>query len=146
MYKSVILASIAGAITLFLLGYLIWGIFLGSYFNANDIYYEGIAKDSPNLAGLFLSNLLWAFLLAFVFEKWATIRRFSTGFLAATLIGFLIHSGIEFSATAYQNLYKDVIPVVVDVLVETLRMSLAGGVIGFVLGKMHNRQNIQLTN
>jgi hypothetical protein len=146
MNYKIIIASLAGAITLFIFGYLIWGIFLGSYFNANDIYYEGIAKTEPSLLGLFISNLLWAFLLAFIFDKWALIRKFGAGFLAAMLIGLLIHSGIEFSATATQNLYKHINPVVVDVLVETARMSLAGGIIGLALGMMSKHESIKHAN
>lgn len=141
MNIRIITASLAGAITLFMLGYLIWGILLGSYFNANDIHYEGIAKASPNLGALFLSNIVWAYLLAFIFEKWAAIRNFSNGILGAALIGLLIHAGIEFSAIGTQNLYKEAAPVILDVLAETARMSLAGGIIALVLGKMNRHQN-----
>jgi hypothetical protein len=134
MNAKILLASVAGAIVLFLLGYLIWGIFLGSYFHANDIEYPGLIKQSPNLVALFLSNFVWAFLIAFIFDKWASIRSFGAGLLGALFIGFLIHAGIELSSAGYQNLYKETTPVIVDVLIETARTGLAGGVMGVVLG------------
>ena len=136
-YKSVLLATVAGAITLFVLGYLIWGILLGPYFAANEIQYAGLSKQPPSLILLFLSNIVLAFLIAFIFCKWAAIRTFVTGLAGATLIGFLIHAGIELSVVGYSNLYKEVIPVIVDVLVETARTSVAGGVIGAVLGMIN---------
>lgn len=129
-----ILASLAGAVTLFILGYLIWGILLGTYFNANEIHYEGFIKQPPNFISLFLSNLSFSFLIAFIFHKWALIRTFAAGLIGATIIGFLIHAGIKLSLVGYANLYKEVTPVIVDVLTETARTSLAGGVIGAVLG------------
>jgi hypothetical protein len=79
MNIRVLLAAVAGAITLFVLGYLIWGMLLASYFKGNAIEYTGLSKlPTPNLVSLFLSNLALAFLLAFIFDQWASnqnIRR-----------------------------------------------------------------------
>jgi hypothetical protein len=137
MNIKILSATVAGAITLFVLGYLIWGILLGSYFAANEIQYAGLSKQPPSLILLFLSNLVIAFLIAFIFDKWAAIRTFVPGLVGATLIGFLIHAAIELSFAGYSNFYKEVTPIIVDVLIETARTSVAGGVIGAVLGMMH---------
>jgi hypothetical protein len=134
----VLLSAVAGAITLFILGYLIWGVLLTSYFKSNTIEYAGLSKQpTPNLLLLFLSNLALAFLLAFVFAQWASIRTFAGGLAAGAIVGFLIHLSWKLSLMGYMNLYKEISPVVVDVLVETARASLAGGVIGAVLGLMN---------
>lgn len=133
----VLLSAVAGAITLFILGYLIWGVLLTSYFKNNTIEYAGLSKQpTPNLVSLFLSNLALAFLLAFVFAQWASIRTFVGGLAAGAIVGFLIHLSWKLSLMGYMNLYKETTPVVVDILVETARASLAGGLIGSVLGLM----------
>ena len=133
----VLLSAVAGAITLFILGYLIWGVLLTSYFKSNTIEYAGLSKQPiPNLLLLFLSNLALAFLLAFVFAQWASIRTFVGGLAAGAIVGFLIHLSWKLSLMGYMNLYKETTPVVVDILVETARASLAGGLIGSVLGLM----------
>jgi hypothetical protein len=138
MNIGVLLAAVAGAITLFVLGYIIWGMLLGSYFKSNTIEYAGLSKQPmPNLVSLFLSNLALALLLAIVFEQWASIRTFGGGLVAGAIIGLLIHLSWKLSLMGYMNLYKEISPVVVDVLVETARASLAGGVIGAVLGLMN---------
>ena len=137
MSIQVLLAAVAGAVTLFVLGYLIWGVLLAAYFKNNAIEYAGLSKlPTPNLVSLFLSNLALALLLAFVFAQWASIRTFGGGLVAGAIIGSLIHLSWKLSLTGYLNLYKKTGPVVVDILVETARASLAGGVIGAVLGLM----------
>ena len=65
MNIKVLLASVAGAITLFVLGYVIWGMLLASYFANNEIQYAGLSKQPPGLVAFFLSNLILAFLVAF---------------------------------------------------------------------------------
>jgi len=135
MSIQVLLAAVAGAVTLFILGYLIWGLLLAAYFKNNAIEYAGLDKrPKPNLALLFLSNLTLALLLAIVFAHWASIRTFVDGLMAGAVVGSLMHLSWKFSMTGYMNLYKRTVPIVVDVLVETARASLAGGVIGAVLG------------
>jgi hypothetical protein len=58
----VLLATVAGAITLFVLGYLIWGMLLASYFKDNEIQYAGLSKQpAPSLVSFFLSNLALLF-------------------------------------------------------------------------------------
>ena len=134
----VLVSAVPGAITLFILGYLIRGVLLTSYFKNNTIEYAGLSKlPTPNLVSLFLSNLALALLLAFVFAQWASIRTFVGGLAAGAIVGFLIHLSWKLSLMGYMNLYKKISPVVVDVLVETARASLAGGVIGAVLGLMN---------
>jgi hypothetical protein len=138
MNIRVLLAAVAGATTLFALGYLIWGMVLASYFKRNAIEYTGLSKlPTPNLVSLFLSNLALSVLLAFIFDQWASIKTFVGGLTAGAIVGVLIHSSWKLSLLGYMNLYKESTPVVVDVLVETARASLAGGAIGAVLGLMN---------
>lgn len=137
MNIKVLLASVAGAITLFVLGYVIWGMLLAAYFANNEIQYAGLSKQPPVLVSFFLSNLILAFLVAFIFDHWASIRTFIGGLIGGAIIGCLIHSSVKLSLVGYMNLYKESTPVIVDVLAESARTSLAGGVIGAVLGLMN---------
>lgn len=139
MNLRILLGAVAGAITLFVFGYLIWGMLLTSYFKDNTIEYAGLSKQpTPNLVSLFLSNLALAALLAFIFEHWASIKTFFGGLAAGAIIGVLIHLSWKLSLTGYMNLYKEFMPVAVDVLAESARTSLAGGVIGSFLGLINH--------
>ena len=120
-------ATIAGSVVLFLMGYLIWGILLGSWFSANEIEYAGLSRQSPDLLMLYGSNLVFALLLAFVFDRWANIRTFAAGLGGGAVLGMLIHLGFELSILGYMNLYKSMGPVLADVAAEAARTSLGWG-------------------
>jgi hypothetical protein len=136
MKARVLVAAVAGAPIIFALGYLIYGMLLLSYMRDNTIQYPGLNKEPPDFVPFVLSNLVLAFLLAFVFEHWANVRTFVGGLKSGAIIVFLIILSKDLSFMGYLNLYKGFTPVIVDVLAETLRTSLAGGVIGAVLGLM----------
>ena len=60
MKLSTIVAALVGAVVMFLLGWLFFGLLLATYFNSNMIKYPGLAKDPPDFICLFLFNLVWA--------------------------------------------------------------------------------------
>jgi magnesium-transporting ATPase (P-type) len=135
MKIRVLMATIAGALVIFILGYLIYGILLASYLKENMIQYDGLNK-APTLdfVPLILSNVVKAFLLTFVFEYWARIRTFGAGLRGGAIIMFLVSLSTDLSFLGYMNLFRGFTPVIVDVLAETVRVALAGGAIAAVLG------------
>ncbi len=135
MKIRVLMATIAGAITIFILGYLIYGFLLASYMKENMFQYVGLNKEpTPDFVPLILSNAVKAFLLAFVFEYWARIRTFVAGLRGGAIIMFLVALSTDLSFLGYMNLFRGFSPVTVDVLAETVRVALAGGAIAAVLG------------
>ncbi len=138
MNARVLLASFAGAVTIFVLGYLIYGVLLVSYLKEHMVQYAGLNKEpTPDFVPLFLSNLVLAFLLAYTFDNWLKIRTVIGGLKTGAIIMLLIGLSKDLSFMGYMNLFKGFAPVIVDVLAETLRVALAGGVIGGVLGLMN---------
>jgi hypothetical protein len=136
MKFRILAAAVAGTVVIFSLGYLIYGMLLVSFMQDNLIQYPGLNKNPPDFVSLALSNLVLAFLLAFIFEHWANVRTFAGGLKSGAIIMFLIGLSKDLSFMGYMNLFKGFTPVVIDVLAETVRVSLAGGVIGAVLGMM----------
>jgi hypothetical protein len=138
MRARVFLAAAAGAVTIFTLGYLIYGVLLVSYLKEHMIQYAGLNKEpTPDFVPLILSNLVLAFLLAYMFDRWADIRTVTGGLKAGAIIMFLVALSKDLSFMGYMNLFKGFPPVIVDVFAETFRVALAGGVIGGVLGVMN---------
>lgn len=135
MKVRILMATIAGAVTIFILGYLIYGILLDSYMKENMIQYVGLNKQpTPDFVPLIFSNGVKAFLLAFIFEYWAQIRTFVAGLRGGAIVMFLVALSTDLSFLGYMNLFKGFTPVIVDVFAETVRVALAGGVIAAVLG------------
>jgi hypothetical protein len=132
-------AAIAGAIVMFLLGFLFFGVLLMNFFKEHMVQYPGLIVDPPRFVFLFLWNLAWCWLIAFIFDFWATIKTFTGGLKGGAIIMFGIVLGVNLSNHAFMNVYKDspYLPMLVDVIVATVMGAITGGVIGFVLGKMN---------
>lgn len=134
MNTRVLLATIVGAITIFLLGYLIFGILLAPYTTAGEIQYTGLRKEPPDMLLLILKNIVQALLLVYMFEYLAGIRTFLGGVKAGTIIMFLITLSLNLSLLSIMNLHTGFTANILDVVGETVRAAVGGGVIGAVLG------------
>ena len=140
MITRVLVATLAGAIVMFLLGYLIFGVLLNSFMQANVNQYAGMIKDPPNFMLLIGANLVLAWLLAFVGDYWAGIRNFASGLKLGALITFPVVLWSDLQFESFANIYIGFVPIIVNVLAGTLLGAIAGGVIGLVLGIVDKKQ------
>ena len=138
MNIRVLLATVVGAVTIFLLGYLFFGVLLAPYTTAGEIPYAGLRKVPPDMLLLVLKNIVQAFLLVYVFEYLAGIRTFVGGMKAGAAIMFLITLSLNLSLLSIMNLHTGFTPNILDLAGETVRAALGGGVIGAILGYGHN--------
>ncbi|HEX8735681.1 MAG TPA: hypothetical protein VF721_10185 [Pyrinomonadaceae bacterium] len=136
MNIRVLVATVVGGIVMTLLGWLIFGILLMNFLKPYMIHYNGLEKDPPAWLPLIIFNFAFAWLFAFIFDYWATIRTFTGGLKGGALIMLPMVIGIDFQYMAFMNLYTSYLPVFVDIIAATVLGAIAGGVIGFVLGKM----------
>ena len=130
-------ATIAGTITVFVLGYLIFGLLTAPYVNEVAIQYTGLRKEPPNFTLLILKNLVQALLLVFIFEYLAGIRTFLGGLKNGAVVMFLVTLSGNLNLMSIMNLNAGVSAEILDVLGETVRFAIGGGVIGGVLGAMN---------
>ena len=137
MNIRVLLATVVGAVTIFLLGYLFFGILLAPYTTAGEIPYSGLRKVPPDMLLLILKNIVQAFLLVYIFEYLAGIRTFLGGMKAGAAIMFLITLSLNLSLLSIMNLHTGYTPNILDLAGETVRTALGGGVIGAILGYGH---------
>jgi hypothetical protein len=133
-----LLATLVGGIVMFGLGFLIYGILLDAFMKANmTAEAVKLMKDPPNFILLFASNLVFAWVLAFIFERWASIKTFVTEAIAGAIIAGSIALAIDLQFSAIMNLMSGFVPVIVDVLGAVVLGGISGGVIGLVLGKLN---------
>jgi hypothetical protein len=138
MIARVLAATVAGGITYFILGFVIFGVLLDeTVMKPNLNTYPGLMKDIPVWAPLILANLILAFLFAYIFDNWASIRTFAGGLKAGAIIAFLQALGFQLMFLAFMNLAKNYIPPVVDIIASTVMGAITGGVVGLVLGMMN---------
>ncbi|MFN0139378.1 MAG: hypothetical protein ACKVQW_04735 [Pyrinomonadaceae bacterium] len=138
MLTRVLAAAVAGGVTFFVLGFVIYGLILeNAVMKPNMNTYPGLMNETPVWIPLVLANLVSAFLLAYIFDKWAGIRTFIRGMQGGAVVWFLIALSFQLMFLAFMNLHKNYIPVIADVLGSTVMGAIGGGVIGQVLGMMN---------
>ncbi len=139
MLSRVLAATLAGGIAFFVLGFIIYGLVLDPLVMKPNMNPEAakLMKDPPSWIPLVLSNFVTAFLFAYIFEKWATIRTFAGGVSGGAVIYFLIALSIQLMFAAFMNISSGWTPAVADVIGSTVLGGLGGGVIGMVLGMMN---------
>ncbi|HMO40099.1 MAG TPA: hypothetical protein PKC76_19180 [Saprospiraceae bacterium] len=131
--NKLLLSGVAGGVAFFLLGFLVYGVLLMKFFEANAGTATGVMKEPMDWWALILGNLAWGFLLAVIFVRWANISTFATGLRAGAIIGLL--TGLSFDLMIYgtSNL-SNLTGTIVDVLIFTALSAVAGGVVGLVIG------------
>lgn len=138
MLARLLAASVAGGVTFFVLGLVIYGLILEErVMRPNMNAFPGLMNEEPVWLPLILANVVSALLLAFIFEKWASIRTFVGGMKGGAIVLFLISLNFQLMFLAFMNLSKNYIPNVADVIGSTVMGAISGGVIGQVLGMMN---------
>lgn len=130
---SIIAATISGAVVLFLLGYLFYVVILENV----DLTIRSVAqieRDPIYFPAIVLMELVYAFLMVFIFSKWAGIKNFTSGLKAGAVIGLIIGLavGLEYYGTTY---FLSVKGVLLNALTFAIRFAVAGGVIAYILGR-----------
>jgi hypothetical protein len=137
MNTRVLVATVAGGAAMFLSGFVIYGLFLDpTVMKPNMNVYAGLMKDPPDWILLILSNIVYSFLIALVFDKWASIRTAVGGAIGGAILVLLITLSMQLFFLAFMNLSKNYIPVIADVIGGTVLGAITGGAIGWVLGFM----------
>ena len=138
MLTRVLAATVAGGIAFFVLGFVIYGLILDPMMmKPNMKEYAGLVNDPPVWVPLVLGNLVNAFFLAFIFDKWASIRTFVGGLKGGAIVMFLVALTMQLMFAAFMNLSKNYMPAVADIVGSTIMGAIGGGVIAQVLGMMN---------
>jgi hypothetical protein len=131
-------AALAGGIVMFLLGFLFFGVLFADYFRANMVQYPGLEKDPPLIWAIFLFNVAWAWLIAWVADRSGGVS-WAEGAKVGAIVMFVLGVGIDLEFYAFMNIHKALAPMLAHILIVTLMGAVAGAVIGFVLGFFNRR-------
>jgi arginine exporter protein ArgO len=133
--KKFLIGTLVGGTTFFLLGYLIYGMALSSFFMQHSLAPAGSMKTMNEIVwwALILGNLASAALLTYIFLKLGNITSFGSGASTGAAIGFFLALSMDLIRFATENT-SDLTATFTDVLVGIVMTAIAGGVIGAVLG------------
>lgn len=132
---KMILATLAGTVVSFLLGWLVFGMLMMDYYKNSAVNYPGLMKDEATfrIEGIFLANLVLAFFTAYVFDRWANIRTIPKGLFGGLFIGLCFSLTFDLFLWSQMNLYPYTV-YIVDVLLNGAMGAVVGAVIAGVLG------------
>lgn len=130
--KKFIIATLAGTITSFIAGWLIYGMALHGYMVSNTV--EGANKEMPDFLWLVLGHICFAALVTYIFMKWAGIRTLSAGLTGGFIIGILVSLGYDFASYGVGNYFTSLAPVFVDAIAGAVVWAIGGAGVGWALG------------
>ena len=133
--KRFIIGTVMGAITLYVLGYLIFDLALAEFYAANAGSATGLVKDPQVIWAVALGTLSYAALLAFAIGTRAGSTTIVEGLKIGAIVGFLLWFTADFTIYGIQNV-SNLTATIADSLLELIRGGIAGAVVAAVLGKI----------
>jgi len=137
--KRLIIGTVVGGITLYILGYIIWDMLFAEFYAANAGSATGVVKDPQAIWALALGTLSYAALLTLAIETRADSATIVDGLKIGALVGFLMWFGADFIIYGVWNL-SSLTTTIVDPLLELIRAGISGAVIAGVLGNIAGAQ------
>ena len=134
--KKFLTATIAGAVTMFFLGFLIYSVLLDSFMRANTS--AAAIKLQPDFVYLTLAQLAWGAFVTLILGPWAQVTTLAGGIRAGAMVGALLGLAIDFEMFATMNT-MNLQATLVDVVAQVARFGITGGVVGQVLGMGRRR-------
>ncbi len=132
--NKILVGGLAGGVTFFFLGWLVYGILLNGYMTANLNQCAAKPMQEMVMWAMLLANIALGLLLAVVFS-WSRITGILQSAKVAAIIGLLISVSIDLGNYSMTTLYKGFSIMLIDMLVYIIMMTLTGIVVCIVIGK-----------
>ena len=131
MKIGTLVAAILGGLVMFGMGGLVFGFLLSEYFKANTIEYAGLVKDPPLVWLIYLFNVIWAWVIAYVLE-YGGRSGVAEGAKMGAILLFAISLGITVEFEAFMNVHRSFSPILVQLAVIIVMGAIGGAVIGWI--------------
>lgn len=130
--QKTLMATLAGFVGLFGLGFVIYVLLFPQIDVATDAMQEGFSKNF--FPGIIAFEILYGLLLTIIFQQWAGIKTFNGGLRAGAVIGLLLGLCLGLWLFSTTTLYSANI-VWWYAITFAIRFAVAGGLVGWVLGR-----------
>jgi hypothetical protein len=130
--KRLLTGTVVGAVVLYALGYLFWGVLFVSFFEGQAGWATGLPREDTILWASAVGLLTIAMLITLAIG-WTGGSSMMDGLKTGALVGFLVWFGVDMIIYANFN-FGTLTVQLVDPFVELMRSGLAGAAIGAVSG------------
>jgi hypothetical protein len=136
MDKKVIIGGVVAGVVSFFLGYLVWGMLLNGFYEANFNQCMALAMEEMKWASMILFNLSWGFTIAIILS-WAGTSDFMGGAVKGAIFGFFVALSIDLSYYAMTSMFVGgATAMAIDIAVNTVFVGLIGGITSLVMSKV----------
>jgi hypothetical protein len=136
--KKVLLGGVAGGVTYFFLGWLVYGVLLIDYTSAN--FNQCASRQTGEMVwwAMILASLGFGFLLSVVLS-WSNRSGIRDGATIGGTLGFLVSASMDLSNYSMSTMYLSLTPLIVDILAYTFLFAVIGIVVAWVMGMGKNK-------
>ena len=129
--KQLLLGTLAGTVTSFIAGFLLFGLALTNYMAANSGY---IAEGK--MEWIITGHVVFSLFVTYIFLKWAGIKTLGSGLSAGAVIGLLVTLGTNaFLLGATEMWPGGLVPALVDTAANVIVWAAGGAGVGWALGR-----------
>lgn len=134
--NKILLAGVVGGVVAFVMGFLVYGLLLANFFEANAGTATNVMRGSDEMLWIpmVVGHLAWGLLFALIFGRWAGISTFTTGAQAGAVLGLLVSITYDMINLGSTNVMA-LDAALVDILVTTILSAVVGGTVGWFLGR-----------
>lgn len=133
--KRISIGTVVGAITLFILGYVLFDLAFGEFYAANMGSATGVERETPLLWASALGSVSYALLLALALEGKGASVTIVDGLRIGAVVGFLMWFTVDFTFYGLFHL-TNLKLAIVDPLLELVHAGVAGAVMAAVSARV----------
>ncbi len=134
--QRIAIATVAGALAFFVLGFILYQPILGGFYEANLGSATGVVRELPIAWAMVVSQLGLAGVVTYVFRHAGVVTAFH-GLKTGAVFGLLYGIALAFNLYAVTN-WSNMAVAFVEPVVTAVRLSFGGAVIGWALGRGGN--------
>ena len=130
--KQFTMATLAGGVAVFVMGFLLYGMAMADFFAANGGTATGVMKEAPIMWSLAIGQFVTAGFLVMIMG-WRGSASVGAGLKTGALVGLVLGFGTNFTMYGVANL-SNLTATLVDPVIFMIQLGVGGAVIGAVLG------------
>jgi hypothetical protein len=131
--RKILFGGLAGGLTFFLLGWLLYGILLMGFMSAHSNQCAARPMQDMVWWAIIGSNLALGFLLTLILS-WSGITTIMSGVRVSCITGLLLSASMDLSFYSMTTMYSSLAVIIVDIMVYTFMFTVGGIVISWVMG------------
>lgn len=131
--SKILKGTIVGGIAMFVLGFLIYGMLLSGYMEANCDHSNARPNQEMIWWAIIVSNLATAFLLSYL-QDGANTSDMMAGLKQGAIVGLFVTLGFDLMMYSMTTMYNSMTVIFVDSLAYAAMTGLSGAAIAWVNG------------